>query len=161
MTFCRIPWCYQCDKIWEVMGDSKWAMTLTNIDHGRNFHDNQHVTLLKPFGGFVTNAKIFHTNIRVLPLAFGSCCSIEGALRLNVMVVYHVLLRRSQWRYRKSELKLLGFYAQSRLSYWLMTLPSNTTSREISSKSSMGTIILELVAITSETMLGSHMTWNF
>jgi hypothetical protein len=25
----------------------------------------------------------------------------------------------------------------------------------------MGTIILELVAITSETMLGSHMTWNF
>jgi len=36
----------------------------------RNLHDNQHVTLLKPFGGFVTNAKIFHTNIRVLPLAF-------------------------------------------------------------------------------------------
>ncbi len=54
----------------------------------RNLHDNQHVTLLKPFRGFVTNAKKVHTNIRVLPLAFGSCCSIEGALRLNVMVVY-------------------------------------------------------------------------
>ncbi len=107
VTFCKIPWCYQCDKIREVMGAQNGLWHSPTLIVERTFMTINMSPFSNPLEDLF-NAKNFHANTRVLPLPFGSCWLIKGALRLDVMVVYHVLLRRSRWRYRKLSLSSLA-----------------------------------------------------
>lgn len=88
VTFCRILWCYQCDKIWEVMGaqNELWHSP-TSIMEGKEPSWQSTCHPSQTLWRICYKCQNFPHKHKSFTFSFW-CCSIEGALRLNVMVVY-------------------------------------------------------------------------